>query len=136
MNIKKLILLNLPYLLFVYPFDKLAQAFRLAPGVDLAAKILSIGNGFTMAFSSPRLSLAPSDLLIGIAGAAVLRVAVYLKQERKEIPPRRRVWQRPMGNGGRYRPLHEPGFLPEHPHDLDGADYDGEPSKAAKVRQE
>ena len=29
MNMKKLFLLNLPYLLFVYPFDKLAQAFRL-----------------------------------------------------------------------------------------------------------
>ena len=79
MNLKKLILLNLPYLLFVYPFDKLAQAFRLAPGADLSAKILSIGDGFTMAFSSPGLGLAPSDLLIGIAGAAVLRMAVYLK---------------------------------------------------------
>lgn len=31
MNMKKMFLLNLPYLLFVYPFDKLAQAFRLAP---------------------------------------------------------------------------------------------------------
>lgn len=30
MNMKKLFLLNLPYLLFVYPFDKLAQAFRQA----------------------------------------------------------------------------------------------------------
>ena len=30
MNMKKLLLLNRPYLLFVYPFDKLAQAFRLA----------------------------------------------------------------------------------------------------------
>ena len=36
MNMKKLFLLNLPYLLFVYPFDKLAQAFRLAPGADLS----------------------------------------------------------------------------------------------------
>lgn len=42
MNVKKLILTNLPYVLFVYPFDKLAQAFRLAPGADLSEKILSI----------------------------------------------------------------------------------------------
>ncbi len=42
MNMKKLFLLNLPYLLFVYPFDKLAQAFRLAPGADLSSKLLSI----------------------------------------------------------------------------------------------
>ena len=52
MNIKKLLVLNLPYLLFVYPFDKLSQAVRLAPGADLSAKILSIGDGFTAAFSS------------------------------------------------------------------------------------
>ncbi len=50
MNMKKLFLLNLPYLLFVYPFDKLAQAFRLAPGADLSGKLLSIGDGFTAAF--------------------------------------------------------------------------------------
>ena len=79
MNMKKLFLLNLPYLLFVYPFDKLAQAFRLAPGADLSGKLLSIGDGFTAAFSSPWLSFHLTDLLIGIAGAVILRMAVYLK---------------------------------------------------------
>ena len=79
MNMKKLFLLNLPYILFVYPFDKLAQAFRLAPGADLSGKLLSIGDGFTAAFFSPWLSFHPTDLLIGIAGAVVLRMAVYLK---------------------------------------------------------
>ena len=79
MNMKKLFLLNLPYLLFVYPFDKLAQAFRFAPGADLSGKLLSIGDGFTAAFSSPWLSFHPTDLLIGIAGAVILRMAVYLK---------------------------------------------------------
>ena len=79
MNIKKLLILNLPYLLFVYPFDKLSQAVRLAPGADLSAKILSIGDGFTAAFSSLRLSLNPVDLLVGIAGAVILRVAVHMK---------------------------------------------------------
>ena len=79
MNIKKLVLTNLPYLLFAYPFDKLAQAFRLAPGADLSAKLLSIQDGFSMAFTSPAPSLEPADLLIGIAGALILRLAVYLK---------------------------------------------------------
>ena len=79
MNMKKMFLLNLPYLLFVYPFDKLAQAFRLAPGANLSGKLLSIGDGFTAALSSPWLSFHPMDLLIGIAGAVVLRMAVYLK---------------------------------------------------------
>ena len=79
MNPKKLILFNLPYLLFVYPFDKLAQAVRLAPGADLSAKILSIGDGFTAAFSSLGLSFNTVDLLVGIAGAVILRVAVHMK---------------------------------------------------------
>ena len=79
MNIKKLLILNLPYLLFVYPFDKLSQAIRLAPGADLSAKILSIGEGFTAAFSSLGLSFDPVDLLVGIAGAVILRVAVHMK---------------------------------------------------------
>lgn len=79
MNVKKLLLLNLPYLLFMYPFDKVSQAFRLAPGADLSAKILSIGDGFTAAFSSLAPSLHPIDLLIGIAGAVILRVSVHMK---------------------------------------------------------
>ena len=79
MNMKKMFLLNLLYLLFVYPFDKLAQAFRLAPGAGLSGKLLSIGDGFTAALSSLWLSFHPTDLLIGIAGAALLRMAVYLR---------------------------------------------------------
>ena len=75
----RIVRINLPYLLFVYPFDKLAQAFRLVPGADLSGKLLSIGDGFTAALSSPWLSFHPTDLLIGIAGAVVLRMAVYLK---------------------------------------------------------
>ena len=76
---KKLLILNLPYLLFVYPSDKLSQAVRLAPGADLSTKILSIGDGFTAAFSSLGLSIHPVDLLVGIAGAVILRVAVHMK---------------------------------------------------------
>ena len=79
MNYKKLIIPNIPYVFFVYLFDKLAQAFRLAPSADLSGKLLSIGDGFTAALSSPWLSFHPTDLLIGIAGAVVLRMAVYLK---------------------------------------------------------
>ena len=79
MNVKKLILTNLPYVLFVYPFDKVSQAFRLAPGADLSAKILSIGYGFASAFSSLAPSFQLLDLLIGIAGAVIIRLIVHFK---------------------------------------------------------
>ena len=79
MNVKKLLLTNLLYFLFVYPFDKVSQAFRLAPGADLSAKILSIGDGFASAFSSLEPSFHLLDLLIGIAGAVIIRLIVHFK---------------------------------------------------------
>lgn len=78
-EVKKLLILNAPYLLFVYLFDKVGQAFRIAPGADLSGKLLAIGDGFTAAFSNALPSLHPMDLLIGVAGAAIVRITVYLK---------------------------------------------------------
>ena len=78
-DIKKLVILNAPYLAFVYLFNKAASAFRLAPGADLSAKLLAIGEGFTAAFSSAAPSFDPLDLLIGVAGAVIVRLAVYMK---------------------------------------------------------
>ena len=78
-EIKKLLILNAPYLLFVYLFDKIGQAVRLAPGADMSAKLLSIGDGFSAAFSNAFPSVHPADLLIGFAGAVIVRLAVYIK---------------------------------------------------------
>ena len=41
-EIKKLLILNLPYLLFVYLFDKVGAAVRLSPGMDASQKILHL----------------------------------------------------------------------------------------------
>lgn len=79
LNYKKLILPNLPYLLFVWLFDKVSQAIRLAPGADLSAKILNLGSGFSSAFQSLAPSLHLTDILVGIAGAVVIRLVVYVK---------------------------------------------------------
>ena len=78
-KLKKVLLPNLPYLLFVWLFDKLCQAVRLAPGADASEKLLRIAQGFTEAFASLWISLHPLDLLLGVAGAALVRLAVYLK---------------------------------------------------------
>ena len=76
---KKKLLLNLPYLLFVYLFDKFCRAVRLAPGLDASEKFLHLSQGFTEAFSSGLPSLHLLDLLVGIAGAVIVRLAVYAK---------------------------------------------------------
>ena len=77
-NYKKLIIPNIPYVFFVYLFDKVGQAARLAPGADISEKILNITQGFSEAFSNALPSVHPLDLLIGIVGAVVIRLIVYL----------------------------------------------------------
>ena len=78
-ELKKLLLLNLPYLLFVYLFAKCGQAYRLAAGADASAKLLHLTDGISAAFANPLPSLHPFDLCVGLAGAVAVRLIVYSK---------------------------------------------------------
>ncbi len=78
-KLKKKLLLNAPYILFVYLFDKVAQGIRLAPGADASQKLLHLADGFGSAFASPLPSFHPVDLCVGILLAALMRLAVYIK---------------------------------------------------------
>ena len=78
-KLKKYLLPNLPYLFFVYLFDKLCQAVRLAPGPDASEKLLHIGQGFQTAFASSAPSFHVVDICVGILGAVLVRLAVYVK---------------------------------------------------------
>ena len=78
-DLKKMIIPNIPYLLFVWLFDKSAQAFCLSPGADLSEKLLALGTGFSAAFSNAAPSLHPMDLFLGIAWAVLIRLIVYSK---------------------------------------------------------
>ena len=110
-ELKKLLILNAPYLLFVYLFDKIGQAVRLSPGADLSGKVLSLADGFSAAFANPLPSLAPMDLLIGIAGAVLIRLMVYFKgKNAKKISKRYRIRFCPLGQRRRYKALHRPGI--------------------------
>ena len=80
-ELKKLLVLNLPYLLFVYLFAKCGQAYRLAAGVDASAKLLHLTGGISVAFASPLPSLHPFDLCVGVAGAVAVRLIVYSKSK-------------------------------------------------------
>ena len=78
-NLKKLVLLNVPYVVLGLYATKLGQAYRLAAGADLSGKLLHIGEGFMAAFQSPFPSFQPIDLLVGLVVGAGLRLAVYIK---------------------------------------------------------
>ena len=110
-EVKKLLILNLPYLLFVYLFDKVGAAVRLSPGMDASQKILHLGEGFTAAFASAAPSFHPADLLIGIVGAVIIRLAVYMKGKnakkyRKGIEYGSARW----GNADDIKPYTDPVF--------------------------
>ena len=76
--LKKQVILHLPYLLFLLVFAKLGEAVRLAPGTDASQKLLGLSEGFSLAFQSmwPGAAL---DWLAGLCGAAIVRLAVYVK---------------------------------------------------------
>lgn len=83
-DVKKLILLNLPYVFAFYFADKIAAVFRLAPG---AAFIDKLTNGFAVfgaAFANPLPSFHPVDLLIGLSAGVLLKLAVYVKGKNRK----------------------------------------------------
>ncbi len=79
LNIKKLVLLNLPYFLLGLFATNLGEAWRLATGADASAKMLSFFSPLPVALGSWWPSLHPLDLLVGLCCGAGLRLAVYLK---------------------------------------------------------
>ena len=65
----------------MYLFDKLCEAVRLAPGPNVSEKLLHIGQGFQTAFASSAPSLHVLDICVGILGAVLVRLAVYVKSK-------------------------------------------------------
>ena len=79
LNVKKLVLLNLPYFLLGLFATNLGEAWRLATGADASAKMLSFFSTLPVALGSWWPSLHPLDFLVGLCCGAGLRLAVYLK---------------------------------------------------------
>ena len=81
LNIKKLILLNLPYILMGLFATNFGEAWRMAQGADASEKFLSLVAVLPGALQSFWPSLHPLDLLVGLCCGAGLRLAVYLKSK-------------------------------------------------------
>lgn len=78
-NVKKLVLTHIPYAFIALLATKLGQAWRFAPGTDFSGKVLGLLTGFSAAFQSAMPSFHPTDLLVGIIAAAIIRLVVYVK---------------------------------------------------------
>ena len=79
LDIKKLLLLNMPYILMGLFATNFGEAWRMAVGADASAKMLSFFSTLPVALASWWPSLHPLDLLVGLCCGAGLRLAVYLK---------------------------------------------------------
>ena len=110
-NVKKLLLPNIPYVFIAFFATKLGQAARLAPGADFSQKALHIMEGFAAAFQSALPSFHPIDLCVGVAAALLIRLAVYVKGKnarkfRKNIEYGSARW----GNAEDIKPYVDPTF--------------------------
>ena len=81
LDIKKLLLLNMPYILMGLFATNFGEGWRMAVGADASAKMLSFFSTLPVALASWWPSLHPLDLLVGLCCGAGLRLAVYLKSK-------------------------------------------------------
>jgi type IV secretion system protein VirD4 len=84
-QLKRFVLPNLPYVFLFWMFCKVGEAYRLAPGADVAHKMMATVSRLNAVMSNPMPSFNPFDLLVGLIGAAaVYGFVLYKKHHRKK----------------------------------------------------
>ena len=76
---KRLLMMNVPYIIVFYLADKLAWLYRHCTRNSFAEKAGVLFLNFQMAFENPVPSFHAYDLAVGAAGAAAVKALVYLK---------------------------------------------------------
>ena len=80
-DIKKISLMNMPYILRGLIATNFGEAWRMAKGADASEKVLSLIAVLPGGLESFWPSLHPLDLLVGLCCGGSLRLAVYLKSK-------------------------------------------------------
>ena len=110
-DVKRLILLNLPYVFAFYFADKIAAVFRLAPGTEFIDKLTNGFAVFGTVFANLLPSFYPVDLLIGLIAGALLKLAVYVKgKNRKKFRQGEEYGSARWGNAEDIKPYMDPEF--------------------------
>lgn len=89
-KIKKYVIPNIPYLFLFWLFLKLGTAYRIAAGAGMLEKLAGMAQAIGPAFDNIAPGVNSFDWLIGIAGAAVIKLAVWYnmlraKRFRKDV---------------------------------------------------
>lgn len=76
---KRLIMLNIPYVIVFYLVDKVAWLYRHCVGASMVEKLGVLFLNFQLAFTNVLPSIHVYDITVGIVGAVAVKLAVYLK---------------------------------------------------------
>lgn len=76
---KQKVMKVLPFIILGYALNKVSQAFTSAAGTELGDKIMNGMDGLGEVFLNPLPSFNPIDILIGIAGGVIIKLAIYIK---------------------------------------------------------
>lgn len=112
LDVKKILLQNFPYVLLFWFFDRVGEGYRLAAGTDMVAKGMgAISELGDLIARNPFPSLHPSDLLVGLVGAACIRAAVYIKAKNaKKYRPGVEYGSARWGSAEDIKPFIDPKF--------------------------
>ena len=80
-KLRRYVLLNLPYAFVFWVCLKLGTAYRLADGADMGHKLIHIVKTIGPAFRSFAPGLNSQDWLVGLIGAIIIRLVVYVKSK-------------------------------------------------------
>lgn len=78
-DMKKLILLNFPYIIAFYMVEKAAWLYRHCNGDSVVDRLMVLFMNFGLAYKSVLPSFHLFDLMVGLAGAAALKAVIYFK---------------------------------------------------------
>lgn len=78
-DMKKLILLNFPYIIAFYMVEKAAWLYRHCNGDSVVDRLMVLFMNFGLAYKSVLPSFHPFDLTVGLVGAAALKAVIYFK---------------------------------------------------------
>ena len=78
-DMKKLILLNFPYIIAFYMVEKAAWLYRHCNGDSVVDRLMVLFMNFGLAYKSVLPSFNPFDLMVGLVGAAALKAVIYFK---------------------------------------------------------
>ena len=80
-DLKKLLILNLPFLFIWYFADKISWLYRMVDAKNAGMKIYGCMMYFKSAFKNPLPSIHPVDMLVGVAVVVFLKLALYMKSK-------------------------------------------------------